>query len=39
MDTGNFIEDPYDGLRRIAPYTVLVHVKTYYGGAYGTSWL
>jgi sugar phosphate isomerase/epimerase len=32
MDTGNFIEDPYSGLRRIAPYTVLVHVKTYYGG-------
>lgn len=32
MDTGNFIEDTYNGLRKIAPYTVLVHVKTYYGG-------
>jgi len=32
MDTGNFIEDTYNGLRKIAPYTALVHVKTYYGG-------
>ncbi|MGQ9597739.1 MAG: sugar phosphate isomerase/epimerase family protein [Thermoproteota archaeon] len=32
MDTGNFIEDTYNGLRKIVPYTVLVHVKTYYGG-------
>jgi L-ribulose-5-phosphate 3-epimerase len=32
MDTGNFIEDTYDSLRKIAPYTILVHVKTYYGG-------
>ncbi len=32
MDTGNFIEDTYSGLRKIAPYTALVHVKTYYGG-------
>lgn len=32
MDTGNFLEDTYNALRKIAPYTVLVHVKTYYGG-------
>lgn len=32
MDAGNFVEDTYNGLRKIAPYTVLVHVKTYYGG-------
>lgn len=32
MDTGNFIEDMYNSLRKIAPYTILVHVKTYYGG-------
>ena len=32
MDTGNFLEDPYDKLERLAPKTVLVQVKTYYGG-------
>jgi len=32
MDTGNFLEDPYDKLRQIAPETVYVHAKTYYGG-------
>lgn len=32
MDTGNFIEDTYEQLRRIAPYTALVHAKTYFGG-------
>jgi L-ribulose-5-phosphate 3-epimerase len=32
MDTGNFLEDTYNSLRKIAPYTILVHVKTYYGG-------
>jgi sugar phosphate isomerase/epimerase len=32
MDTGNFLEDPYDKLEMIAPYTVFVQAKTYYGG-------
>ena len=32
MDTGNFLEDPYDKLEKIAPETVLVQAKTYYGG-------
>jgi sugar phosphate isomerase/epimerase len=32
MDTGNFLEDPYDKLEKIAPRTVFVQAKTYYGG-------
>lgn len=32
MDTGNFLEDPYDRLEIIAPHTVFVQAKTYYGG-------
>jgi sugar phosphate isomerase/epimerase len=32
MDTGNFLEDPYDKLKAIAPKTVFVQAKTYYGG-------
>lgn len=32
MDTGNFLEDPYDRLEQLAPRTVLVQAKTYYGG-------
>jgi L-ribulose-5-phosphate 3-epimerase len=32
MDTGNFLEDPYDKLRMIAPKTIFVQAKTYYGG-------
>jgi L-ribulose-5-phosphate 3-epimerase len=32
MDTGNFLEDPYDKLAQIAPKTVYVQAKTYYGG-------
>jgi sugar phosphate isomerase/epimerase len=32
MDTGNFLEDPYDKLRLIAPKTDFVQAKTYYGG-------
>ena len=34
-DTGNFLEDPYDRLAQLAPRTVLVQAKTYYGGG---SW-
>jgi sugar phosphate isomerase/epimerase len=32
MDTGNFLEDPYDRLELLAPKAVLVQTKTYYGG-------
>ena len=32
MDTGNFMEDPYSKLEAIAPKTVYVQAKTYYGG-------
>lgn len=31
-DTGNFLEDPYDRLEKIAPQTIFVQAKTYYGG-------
>jgi sugar phosphate isomerase/epimerase len=31
-DTGNFLEDPYDKLAQLAPQTILVQAKTYYGG-------
>jgi L-ribulose-5-phosphate 3-epimerase len=31
-DTGNFLEDPYDRLEMLAPKTILVQAKTYYGG-------
>ena len=32
MDTGDFLEDPYDKLKMIAPRTIYVQAKTYYGG-------
>lgn len=32
LDTGNFLEDPYDRLSVLAPQTVLLQAKTYYGG-------
>ena len=32
MDTGNFLDDKYEQLERIAPYTVFIQAKTYYGG-------
>lgn len=32
MDTGNFLEEPYEKLRQIAPRTVYVQAKTYFGG-------
>jgi L-ribulose-5-phosphate 3-epimerase len=32
MDTGNFLENPYDKLEKIAPKTTFVQAKTYYGG-------
>ncbi len=32
MDTGNFLENPYEKLAQIAPYTTYVQAKTYEGG-------
>lgn len=32
LDTGNFLEDPYEKLAMLAPYAVLLQAKTYYGG-------
>ena len=32
LDTGNFLEDPYDRLAQLAPDAVLLQAKTYYGG-------
>ncbi len=32
LDTGNFLEDPYDRLAKLASETVLLQAKTYYGG-------
>jgi L-ribulose-5-phosphate 3-epimerase len=32
MDTGNFLENPYDKLKQIAPKTSFVQAKTYFGG-------
>lgn len=32
MDTGNFLENPYNKLEMLAPYTSFVQAKTYYGG-------
>jgi sugar phosphate isomerase/epimerase len=31
LDTGNFLEDPYDRLEKMAPETVFVQAKTYHG--------
>lgn len=32
LDTGNFLENPYDQLESLAKETILVQAKTYYGG-------
>jgi sugar phosphate isomerase/epimerase len=32
LDTGNFLEEPYPKLAQLAPRTVLLQAKTYYGG-------
>lgn len=32
LDTGNFLEDPYARLEKIAPKAAFVQAKTYYGG-------
>lgn len=31
-DTGNFLEEPYEKLEKIAPYAILVQAKTFFGG-------
>ena len=32
LDTGNFLEDPYEKIEAVAPRTEYMHAKTYYGG-------
>ncbi|MEX2673335.1 MAG: sugar phosphate isomerase/epimerase family protein [Phycisphaeraceae bacterium] len=32
VDTGNFLEDPYDQIAAVAPRVCFVQAKTYYGG-------
>ena len=32
LDTGNFLEKPYERLKKLADKTVLLQAKTYYGG-------
>lgn len=32
LDTGNFLEDPYDQLEILAEQTILMQAKTYFGG-------
>lgn len=32
LDTGNFLENPYEKLEKLAPKAALVQAKTYYGG-------
>ena len=32
LDTGNFLEEPYDKLEQLAPNALFVQAKTYYGG-------
>jgi sugar phosphate isomerase/epimerase len=32
LDTGNFLDEPYEKLEKIAPKAALVQAKTYYGG-------
>lgn len=32
LDTGNFLEEPYDKFEQLATYAILVQAKTYYGG-------
>ena len=32
LDTGNFLEDPYEKLDQVMPKAVFVQAKTYYGG-------
>ncbi len=32
LDTGNFLEDPYEKLEKLASKSVLVQTKTYFGG-------
>ena len=32
LDTGNFLDDPYEKIEQCAPHTAFMHAKTYFGG-------
>ena len=32
LDTGNWPDDPYEGIEKLAPHAIIVQAKTYYGG-------
>jgi L-ribulose-5-phosphate 3-epimerase len=32
LDTGNFPDDPYPGIEKLAPHAIIVQAKTYHGG-------
>jgi L-ribulose-5-phosphate 3-epimerase len=32
LDTGNFLEEPYEKFEKVIPYATYSHAKTYYGG-------
>ncbi|MGH9721142.1 MAG: sugar phosphate isomerase/epimerase family protein [Bryobacteraceae bacterium] len=32
LDTGNFPDEPYPGIEKLAPHATIVQAKTYYGG-------
>lgn len=32
LDTGNFPDDPYEGIEKLAPHAIIVQAKTYHGG-------
>ena len=32
LDTGNFLENMYEQVQRVAPHAILVQAKTYFGG-------
>ncbi len=32
MDTGNYIDDPYPQIEKLAPHAAIIQAKTYYGG-------
>ncbi len=32
LDTGNFPDDPYAGIEKLAPHAIIVQAKTYHGG-------
>jgi L-ribulose-5-phosphate 3-epimerase len=32
LDTGNFPDEPYAGIEKLAPHAIIVQAKTYHGG-------